>query len=406
MKILLLSVRIVAATAFFICINMFAADQTWKSSGFTDGNWATGGNWVGNAVPGGATGTTNGNTATFNGAANLAVTVDSTRNIKSILFDTGAGEFVFSNGGLFLTNAGSITINSGVTSSQTFNTPLTLSPTGSATYSFINNSSSIGVGLAIVGTVTGSATSTTTVSLTLGGSNNGSISGVVSNGSNSGAGAKISISKSGGGLWVLSGDNSYTGATNVNVGTLRINGNQGTASGTVTVADGATLGGSGTIGGATIIQNGGILAPGNSTGTLNFGNGLTLNSTSIINMEINNSTHDLINISSGSIAYNGTLNLIFSGAIDTGTNITLFSGSKTGSFTSIVGSGSYGSGSFNSGVWTLTSGGQLLTFTQSTGSFSVTAAAVPEPSTYAALLGALALAGTIAHRRRRQKPVA
>ncbi len=67
----------------------------------------------------------------------------------------------------------------------------------------------------------------------------------------------------------------------------------------------------------------------------------------------------------------------------------------------MVASGSY-SGLFmnNDGVWTLDSGQQTLTFDQTTGDLSITA--VPEPSTYAALLGAAAL-GLAAWRRRTRR---
>ena len=68
----------------------------------------------------------------------------------------------------------------------------------------------------------------------------------------------------------------------------------------------------------------------------------------------------------------------------------------------LTGSGSY-TGSFTNdgGTWTLTSGAQLLTFTQSTGDLAFSASAIPEPSTYAALAGLTAL-GLAAYRRRRR----
>jgi len=86
----------------------------------------------------------------------------------------------------------------------------------------------------------------------------------------------INLTKAGVGTWVLGGNNTYTGATNVNVGTLRINGNQSTAVGAVTVASGATLGGTGTIGGTVTAT--GRIAPGNSIGTLTVANNVTWNS--------------------------------------------------------------------------------------------------------------------------------
>ena len=72
----------------------------------------------------------------------------------------------------------------------------------------------------------------------------------------------VGIHKTGVGKWILTGNNTYTGATNVEAGTLLINGNQ-IGGGTATVSVGATLGGGGSLPGALI--NDGIVAPGAST---------------------------------------------------------------------------------------------------------------------------------------------
>lgn len=69
------------------------------------------------------------------------------------------------------------------------------------------------------------------------------------------------FTKRGTGLVALSNTNSYTGATNVEAGTLLVSGSTA-ASTQTTVQSGATLTGSGTIG-KTNVLSGGILAPGN-----------------------------------------------------------------------------------------------------------------------------------------------
>lgn len=79
----------------------------------------------------------------------------------------------------------------------------------------------------------------------------------------------VGITKNGTGTMELTGTNSYTGATTVSAGTLLVNGNNAAATGAVSVASGATLGGTGTLGGAVSVT--GIIAPGNSIGTLNTG---------------------------------------------------------------------------------------------------------------------------------------
>ena len=65
------------------------------------------------------------------------------------------------------------------------------------------------------------------------------------------------LTKTGAGVLTLSGANVYTGATLVNEGTLDIQGDNSAATGAVTVAATATLGGSGNIGGNVTIQSGG-----------------------------------------------------------------------------------------------------------------------------------------------------
>ncbi|MCX7010209.1 MAG: autotransporter-associated beta strand repeat-containing protein, partial [Kiritimatiellaeota bacterium] len=80
---------------------------------------------------------------------------------------------------------------------------------------------------------------------------------------NTGAGA-LGVTKIGANTLTLSGNNSYTGSTTVNAGKLLLNGDQSSANGAVTVASGATLGGSGTIGGDITINDGGTLNPGAS----------------------------------------------------------------------------------------------------------------------------------------------
>ncbi|WP_162792683.1 autotransporter outer membrane beta-barrel domain-containing protein [Ochrobactrum sp. 3-3] len=117
------------------------------------------------------------------------------------------------------------------------------------------------------------------------------------------------LTKRGDGTLALSGDSSiFTGNTNVNAGTLRLDGgNLGT--GTVDVASGASLGGHGTIGGNTTIADNGKLF-GQTGSRLDFLKDLTLNATSNVDVTLNgaSSTNELFHVT-GNLIVNGTLSV-------------------------------------------------------------------------------------------------
>jgi fibronectin-binding autotransporter adhesin len=94
-----------------------------------------------------------------------------------------------------------------------------------------------------------------------------------------------SLVKIGSGAFTLSGSSNVGGSTAVNAGQLTVNGVLGTSG--VTVADGAILGGSGVINAAVTVLSGGIVAPGNSPGTLTVNGPYSLADGSILNFELN-----------------------------------------------------------------------------------------------------------------------
>ena len=123
----------------------------------------------------------------------------------------------------------------------------------------------------------------------------------------------VGITKNGAGTMELSGSNSYTGATRVTAGALVVNGNISTSTLT-TVDSGATLMGAGTVGATTV---NGILAPGNSIGTISVLGTLDLNGTS--NFEIDpttglglNRAADLASVT-GAVSFGGILNVLYGG---------------------------------------------------------------------------------------------
>ena len=220
-----------------------------------------------------------------------------------------------------------------------------------------------------------------------------------------GAGGTTALTKTGTGTITLSGSNSYTGATNINVGKLIVNGNISTSTLT-TVAIGATLGGSGTVG-KTIVN--GTLAVGNSPGQMDFTDTLGLNGVTI--MEIDGLSgagvtggHDFANLTgagaAGVLTYGGTMTLDMGILFVSGTySWNLFDmASETGTFTGITLADQYSGSLLDAdlnGVWDMTSGVNTWQFTESTGVLGLTV--VPEPR--AALLGGLGM--LMLFRRRR-----
>ncbi|WP_181181039.1 autotransporter-associated beta strand repeat-containing protein [Mesorhizobium sp. B2-4-3] len=138
--------------------------------------------------------------------------------------------------------------------------------------------------------------------------------------SNYSFGAAISgsggVTQLGTGITTLTGNNGYTGTTNVNAGTLLVNGNQSGATGQTNVASGATLGGTGTIGGSVTVADGGMLSPGgagNAPGTLTINGDLALGNSNLnVNFgqadTVGGPLNDLVDVA-GNLTLDGTLNV-------------------------------------------------------------------------------------------------
>ena len=115
------------------------------------------------------------------------------------------------------------------------------------------------------------------------------------------------FNKDGTGSLNLTGTSSFTGTANVNGGRLAVN---GTLPGNVVVNDGGTLGGNGTV--ASITANsGGIVAPGNSIGTLNVTGDVAFTPGSIYQVEVDAAGNsDRINATGAANITGGTVQVL------------------------------------------------------------------------------------------------
>lgn len=249
---------------------------------------------------------------------------------------------------------------------------------------------------------------------------NANVNGVISNGTLTTGGLSVYTSTASTGIVRLSGDNTYTGSTVHQKGTLLINNTTGSGTGTgaVSVASTAVFGGTGFVkptgtNGITF-ASGAIVAPGDltsagsaiaagktltfdlgsTTGTANFSSGSTIS----INL---NAAAALPADVSEHLAFIG----LTTGVSQVTFNNNIVNFSVTGG---LLADGVYTLASFSAdnaytGQWTLGTGleaynAQLI---QTANSIQLSISSVPEPSTYAAFAGLVAIGAVIIRKRRR-----
>ncbi|MFA6288908.1 MAG: autotransporter-associated beta strand repeat-containing protein [Opitutaceae bacterium] len=335
---------------------------------------------------------------------------------------TGAGTLVFGGintyTGTTTVSSGALTVNSGATLSGA-TAPLVVSnpTTGAGTTVSLNLNSAQMVG-SLSGTKGTPSSGSNVAQINLiGGSTVLTVNQTAANsfaGIMTGAGGFTLGSGSNQAL-TLTGTNTYTGATTVTGGKLVVNGSLAAGS-AVSIGALGTLGGSGTVGGTVAVS--GTISPGNSPGTLTTGAETWITGGAYV-WEINNATGvqgtnwDFIS-STGTLDITGlsssgkfNVNVIGLTAGDVSGSVLNWTDAdaswKIASFTSVV--GTFASNLFNvdaSGFTNNNTAGGVFTITNTGGDIFLNYTAVPEPATYAAIFGALALAGAIWRSRKRR----
>ena len=343
--------------------------------------------------------TINGGTLIVNGSlGNTAVTI-------------GSGATLGGSG----TIAGTVTGNSGIINGGGLSMGATTLH-GASTLSGTNSASSVTIA---DGTTTLSGTTTAGFTLnsaaTLAGSGNANGTVAVTSGTVSGSGLTL-------GATTITGASTLSGyniASSVNVasGTTSLTGTTHSTS-ALSVTAGATLNANGTIQGSATVSGllkgnsivtgnlsltSGTLAPGNSPGLTTVGGNFSMNPTSTLVAEVTGTaagiSYDQVKVS-GIVSLAGTLDLSVLNGLTLGDTVILIdntsSGTTTGFFSTIVTSGStYTLTSDSDTTFTVSGKDYLLSFNANADGDNqfndVTLSVVPEPGTWAMLVGGLGM---------------
>lgn len=179
-------------------------------TGTTNGNWNTGTNWNGNAVP------VSGSDLEFGTSSNTSINTQTNQTVGSLTFNSGANAFTLS--GNTITLGGNITNNS--TSLQTINSNLTLNY--SRTVSAVSGGINLGTAATTIALSTGALANTLTFdvasgqTVTVAGNLQNLTSTLASTDPNG------SIAMTGDGTLVLTGTNTFSGSLTFEGGTVSV----------------------------------------------------------------------------------------------------------------------------------------------------------------------------------------
>jgi outer membrane autotransporter protein len=261
-----------------------AGQQVWSGG---SGLWGSTG-WS-NPAGGGLTSAWEGDTAVLQGSGGT-VTVEGPQTFSALRFEANgytvasgrAGELVLTADGDASTPEG-IRVESGLsaTVSAPISSAATLVKDGAGTLNLTGTNTYTGGTTIGSGTLVGSVTSFGTGDIL----NNATL--VIDQASDANFSQQISgnglLTKRGAGRLNLTGISTLLGSTTVEEGRLAVN---GSLSNSVVTVTGGSLGGNGTIGGV-VAQSGGIVAPGNSIGSLHVAGDVSFKPGSVYEVEVN-----------------------------------------------------------------------------------------------------------------------
>ncbi|MDD3321413.1 MAG: autotransporter-associated beta strand repeat-containing protein [Paludibacter sp.] len=165
-------------------------------------------------------------------------------------------------------------------------------------------------------------------------------SGKITNTQYSGTEAKASVTKVGVGTWTLTNENTYSGGTFINEGTIMVDNTVGSGLGTgdVMVFPTGTLAGSGSVSGAVSVDMRGSLSPGDGIGTFTVNNNVSILADGTFTVDIDkvNAKNDLL-VTTGTFNMAGILEVIIAEGTEfaVGDEFKIIDGTVTGTPTAI-----------------------------------------------------------------------
>ena len=345
--------------------DVYSGAGVWNTTGGGSyGTLANMANWTTNGgAPGLDSGFTQSDSATFSSALSSGsanVTLDGAApSLTALTFDNANGSYALNTG----TGSGHVIFNNGASA---------------ATLAASNGRHTINATVTLKSNLNASVANSGNILL---------ISGNISGDSGKG------LTKSGLGTLTLSGSSSYSGATTVQSGKLVVDGSIASA---VTVDSGATLAGHGSTGALTL-ENGGTIAPGNSPGTLTV-DSATFKNGSIFSLDLTTNGTGTAGVDWDQLNVTGSLDL--TGVIAGGIHLSLvnyngftWDGTTNHIWGSVI---TYGSVSgYNTNLFAIDSssfsGSGIWSVIQNTNTLDLQYQVVPEPSTWAMLVGGLGM---------------